>query len=124
MARIFFMAFEAAGQYPLVKRLRNLGHKIILTEPRYPAFYDLLKQQVPAPELFVCDASIQPSHARECGNYIRSLKSHKQTPFILYNVRAADEATTKERVPNAVIVNGDDPLAAIDEAVKPKATSA
>ena len=116
MARIFFMAFESAGQYPLVKQLRNLGHKIILTEPRYPAFYELLKQQVPPPDLFMCDASVQPSHARECGNYIRALKNHKQTPFIVYNVRPEDEARTLERIPGATLVAGPDPVPALEKA--------
>lgn len=115
MARIFFMAFEAAGQTPLVKKLRGAGHRLAITEPKYPAFYELLKQQQPPPELFIVDASKFSSHARESSNYVRSLKSFKETPFILYNVKKEDEAKTKERVPGAVVLFNDAVERAVSE---------
>lgn len=107
MARIFFMAFDSAGQTPLIKKLRNAGHKVAITEPKYPAFYDLLKQQNPPPEVFVVDCSKQASHARESCNYVRSLKTYKETPILLYNVRKEDEARTREKVTNPVILFDD-----------------
>jgi hypothetical protein len=113
MARIFFMAFEASGQTPLVKKLRGAGHRIAQTEPRYPAFYDLLKQQIPAPEVFIVDCSRQSSHARESSNYAWSLKAHRATPFILYNVKKEDEARTREKVPTATILFDDKVEAAL-----------
>lgn len=108
MARIFFLAFESAGQLPLVKRLRAAGHRLVVAEPRYPEFYALLKQQAQPPELFVCDCSRLPSHARETANYIRGLKPHRDTPFILYNVKPEDEAKALEKVPRARLVSDDD----------------
>lgn len=107
MARIFFMAFEKAGQTPLVKKLRGAGHKLAITEPKYPAFYDLLKQQTPPPELFVVDCSTLASHARETCNYVRSLKSYKETPIVLYNVKKEDEPKSREKVPNAFVLFDD-----------------
>lgn len=107
MARIFFMAFDSAGQTPLIKKLRNAGHKVAITEPKYPAFYDLLKQQNPPPEAFVVDCSKQASHARESCNYVRSLKTYKETPIVLYNVKKEDEAKTREKVANPVILLDD-----------------
>jgi hypothetical protein len=62
----------------------------------------------------VLDCSKQPSHARESANYIRGMKAHKTTPFIAYNVRAEDEATTKQRIPGAIVVSGDDPQPTLD----------
>jgi hypothetical protein len=107
MARIFFMAFDKAGQTPLIKKLRAAGHRVAITEPKYPAFHELLKQQSPPPEVFVVDCSIQPSHARESSNYIRGLKAHKATPFVLYNVRKEDEAQTLAKVPGATVIFND-----------------
>lgn len=107
MARIFFMAFDSADQTPLIKKLRYSGHKVALTEPRYPGFYELLKQQSPAPDVFIVDCSKLPSHARESSNYVRSLRAYKETPFILYNVKKEDEAKAREKVPNAVILFDD-----------------
>ena len=107
MARIFFMAFESAGQTPLIKKLRGAGHKLAITEPKYPAFYDLLKQQAPGPDLFIVDCSKQPSHARESCNYVRSLKSYKETPIVLYNVKKEDETKSREKVPNAILLFDD-----------------
>jgi hypothetical protein len=106
MARIFFMAFEAAGQTPLVKKLRAV-HRLAQTEPRYPAFYDLLKQQAPTPDAIVVDCSHKAHHALESCNYIRSLKAYKTTPIVLYNVRKEDEAKARERVPNALVLSDD-----------------
>lgn len=113
MARIFFMAFEAAGQYPLIKKLRNLGHKVAVTQPRHPEFYNHLKQQLQPPEIFVCDQSRTPSHARESCNFIRGLKQFKDTPFILYNVKPEDEAQAKEKVSGAILLSDDDVVRAI-----------
>lgn len=101
------MAFEAAGQSPLVKRLRAAGHKVAQSEPKYPAFYDLLKQQAPPPDVFLVDCSHKPSHAFESCNYVRSLKAHKTTPILLYNVRKEDEARARERVPGATLLAND-----------------
>ncbi len=107
MARIFIMAFDSAGQTPLIKKLRNAGHKVAITEPKYPAFHDLLKQQNPGPEVFVVDCSKQASHARESCSYVRSLKAYKETPMVLYNVKKEDEARTREKVTNPVILFDD-----------------
>lgn len=107
MARIFFMAFDSAGQTPLIKKLRAAGHKVAVTEPKYPAFHELLKQQQPPPELFVVDCSKLASHARESSNFIRSLRAHRETSFLLYNVKPEDEAKTRERVPGAVLAFDD-----------------
>lgn len=107
MARIFFMAFDSAGQTPLIKKLRAAGHKLAITEPTYPSFYDLLKQQVPPPELIVVDCSKSASHARESCNYIRSLKAFKETPLVLYNVKKDDEPKVREKIPNPIILFDD-----------------
>lgn len=117
MARIFFMAFDDAGQYPLIKQFRNAGHKLVVAQPKYPEFADLLRQQVKAPELFVVDCSKLPSHARESANYIRGLKTYKTTPFILYNVKPEDEAKAREKVPGAVILRNDDLAPAVEAAL-------
>lgn len=100
------MAFEAAGQTPLIKKLRSV-HRLAQTEPRYPAFHDLLKQQVPPPDVFVVDCSQKASHAFESCNYVRSLKAYKATPIVLYNVRKEDDARARERVPGAIVLNDD-----------------
>ncbi len=101
------MAFDSAGLYPLIKKLRNGGHKVAVAEPRYPDFYNLLKQQLQPPEVFLCDHSTLPSHARESSNYIRGLKAYRETPFILFNVKPDDEAKAKEKVAGATILNDD-----------------
>ena len=107
MARLFFMAFETAGQTPVVKKLRAGGHRIAHTEPKYPAFYDLLKQQAPPPDAFVVDCSQKAHHALESCNYIRSLKAYKTTPILLYNVKKEDETKARDRVPNAIVLHDD-----------------
>lgn len=107
MARIFFMAFDAAGQTTLAKKLRAAGHKLAIAQPRYPEFYELLKQQAPPPEAILVDCSHLASHARESSNYIRSLKLYKQTPLILFNVRREDEAKTRDRVADAILIPDD-----------------
>lgn len=107
MARIFFMAFEKAGQTALVKKLRNSGHKLAITEPHYPEFYHLVKQQSPTPDVFVIDCSTQASHARESCNYLKTLKAYRDVPFLLYNVKKDDEAATLAKVPGAQIIPND-----------------
>jgi hypothetical protein len=107
LARLFFMAFEAAGQTPVVKRLRQAGHRLAHTEPKYPAFYDLLKQQAPPPDAFVVDCSLKAHHALESCNYVRSLKAYKTTPIVLYNVKKDDEAKARDRVAGAILLPDD-----------------
>jgi hypothetical protein len=101
MARLFVLAFNESEAYVLVKKLRNFGHKVAVAEPKAPEFVTLLKQQVQPIETFVGDCSRQPSHVREAGNYIRSLKAYRDTPFLLYHVKPEDDARTLERVPGA-----------------------
>lgn len=107
MARIFFMAFDRANQTALAKKLRAAGHRLSQAEPRYPEFYELLKQQQPPPEVFVVDCSMMPSHARESCNYLKSLKTYRDLPFLLYNVKKEDEVKAREKVPGAVILFND-----------------
>ena len=107
MARIFFMAFDEAGQSTLQKRLRASGHKLAITPPRWPAFFELLKQQDPVPDVFLVDCSRLASHAREACNYLKGLKAYKDRPFVLYNVKKEDQAKTLEKVPDAILVFSD-----------------
>jgi len=117
MARIFFLAFNSADPTPLIKKLRNLGHRLIVAEPRYPEFDQILRQQAQPPDVVVCDASKFPSQARETCNYLRGLKATRAVPFILYNVKPEDEEKTRARVAGAVLLRDDDILPAIDAAL-------
>jgi response regulator RpfG family c-di-GMP phosphodiesterase len=117
MARIFFLAFNSADPMPLIKKLRNLGHKLIVAEPRYPEFDQILKQQAQPPEIVVCDMSKLASHARETCNYLRGLRSLREAPFLLYNVKPEDEAKTLDRVPGAALLKDDDVVPAIEAAL-------
>lgn len=120
MARVFFLAFDEAGHYPLVKRLRNAGHKMIVAQPKYPEFVDLLRQQPHPPEVFVADLGMRPSHVREALGYLRGLKAHKETPFLLFRVKPEDEAKNREKVPGAIQIPSDDVEVALDDLLKAK----
>lgn len=119
MARIFFLAFNRADPVPLIKKLRTLGHKLIVAEPKYPEFDQVLKQQAQPPEVVVCDLSTQPSHVRETCNYLRGLRSLKEVPFLLYNAKPEDDEKTKARVPGAILLRDDSVVAALNRLAKP-----
>lgn len=108
VVRVFFMAFDDAGQTHVVKQLQRLGHKVIQSEPRYPDFYRLLKQQSQPPDVIVADCSKRSSHVRESGNYIRGVRVYESIPFIAYNVPQEASQSTRERIPGVVVVNGED----------------
>jgi len=101
MARVFFLAFNDADPVPLIKAMRAAGHKLVVAQPKHPEFTDLLRQQLQPPEVFVADLGKRPSHALEALAYIRGLKAHASTPFLLYNVRPEDEARAAQKVPGA-----------------------
>lgn len=114
MARVFLMVFESTGPSTLIKKIRNAGHKVAVAEPRYPAFYALLKQQSTPPEIFVVDCSRLPSHARESCNYIQTLQAYRDARFLLYNVKPEDEAKTLQRVRGARLLRDDDVLPTLE----------
>jgi CheY-like chemotaxis protein len=107
MTRIFFLAFDSAGQTPLIKKLRNAGHKVVVAQPRYPEFQEMLKQQQPPPEVVLADCSTTPSHTRETCNYIQASKAFQAIPIVMFNVKKEDEARTRERVPKAILLFND-----------------
>lgn len=118
MARLFLLVFENTNPTPLIKKLRAAGHQLVVSEPRWPGFGALLKQQTRPLDLFLADCSKLPSHARESCNYIQSLKSFKDHPFVLYNVKPEDDGKTLEKVRGARLVRGDDVAPIIDEILK------
>lgn len=118
MARLFLMMSESAAPGTLIKQLRAAGHRLIVAEPRYPDFFNLLRQQTEAPELFVVDCSRLANHARESANYVRGLRAHQSTPFILFNVRLEDEGKCREKVPGAVLVRDGNVLPAVEAVLR------
>lgn len=115
MARVFLMAFDTPELGVLIKQLRNAGHRLVVIEPKYPRFYELLKQQTQPPELFLADCQRLPSHARESCNFIQSLKAYRGAKFLLFNVKAEDEAKVQQKVPGAMTLLGEELLPAIDK---------
>lgn len=99
---LLYLHFESDERAGRVTKLARSGAHIIVSEPRWPGFWELAKREKPI--AVAVDFSHAPSHALETADYIAKARETKETPLFLLRVPEDRLDAVRKRLSQASIV--------------------
>lgn len=99
---LLYLHFESDERAGRLTKLARSGAHIIVSEPRWPGFWELAKREKPI--AIAVDFSHAPSHALETADYIAKARETKETPLFLLRVPEDRLDVVRKRLSQAFIV--------------------
>ena len=99
---LLYLHYEADERAGRVQKLARSGAHIIVSEPRWPGFWEIAKRDKPI--AIAVDFSHAPSHALETADYIAKAKETKDAALYLLRVPEDRLDVVRKRLPNASLV--------------------
>jgi len=99
---VLYLHFQNAERNGRVQKLAKSGAHIVVTEPRWPGFFELAKKE--KPYAIAVDFSSAPSHALETADYLAKARETRDLPIYLLRVPEDRNDIVKKRLPQAPIV--------------------
>jgi hypothetical protein len=99
---VLYLHFESAERNGRVQKVAKSGAHVIVSEPRWPGFFELAKKE--KPYAIAVDFSYAPSHALETADYLAKARETRELPIYLLRVPADRADVVKKRLPHALIV--------------------
>jgi len=99
---LLYLHFEADERSGRVQKLAKSGAHVIVSEPRWPAFWEIAKREKPI--AVAVDFSHAPSHALETADYIAKAKETRDSALYLLRVPEDRLDVVRKRLPRAAIV--------------------
>ena len=99
---LLYLHFESDERAGRLTKLAKSGAHIIVSEPRWPGFWELAKREKPI--AVAVDFSHAPSHALETADYIAKARETKETPLFLLRVPEDRLDVVRKRLSQASIV--------------------
>ncbi len=99
---LLYLHYEADERAGRVQKLARSGAHIIVSEPRWPGFWEIAKRDKPI--AIAVDFSHAPSHALETADYIAKARETKETALYLLRVPEDRLDVVRKRLPHAAIV--------------------
>jgi hypothetical protein len=99
---VLYLHFESPERDGRVSKLAKSGAHIIVSEPRWPGFFEQAKKE--KPYAIAVDFSHAPSHALETADYLAKAKETRDASFFLLRVPEDRLEAAKKRLPQAVLV--------------------
>src|SRR5712692_10038710 len=115
---VLYLHFEAPERHGRVQKLARSGAHIVLSEPRWPGFFELAKKE--KPYAIAIDFSYAPSHAMETADYLAKARETREASFYLLRVPEDRLEVTRKRLPHATLVTEEE-LARILEGMEKEA---
>jgi len=98
---VLYLAFETEDRPGRMAKLQKSGAHVVVTEPRWPGFFELAKRE--KPYAIAIDFSEAPSHALETADYMSKAKETKETALFLLRVPSDRLEAVQKRLPQATI---------------------
>jgi len=99
---VLYLHFEAPERDARVQKLARSGAHIVVSEPRWPGFFELAKKE--KPYAIAIDFSRAPSHALETADYLAKAKETRETAIFLLRVPQDRLDAVAKRLPKAPVV--------------------
>ncbi len=113
---VLYLHYDSAERNGRAQKLARSGAHIVLTEPRWPGFFELAKRE--KPYAIAVDFSYAPSHALETADYLAKAKETREASFFLLHVPEERTDIVKKRLPHAVMVSEDDLVRLLEQKEK------
>jgi hypothetical protein len=98
---VLYLAFETEDRPSRMAKLQKSGAHVVVTEPRWPGFFELAKRE--KPYAIAIDFSEAPSHALETADYMSKAKETKETALFLLRVPSDRLEAVQKRLPQATV---------------------
>jgi hypothetical protein len=99
---VLYLHFESPERDGRVQKLQRSGAHILVTEPRWPNFFELAKKE--KPYAIAVDFTHAPSHALETADYLAKAKETRDATLYLLHIPPDRIDIVKKRLPHAPIV--------------------
>ena len=99
---VLYLAFETDERHNRLVKLQKSGAHIVVSEPRWPGFFELAKRE--KPYAIAIDFSHAPSHALETADYMSKARETKDAALFLLRVPSDRLEAVQKRLPQATPV--------------------
>ncbi|MGH9364146.1 MAG: hypothetical protein ACRD1B_02625 [Thermoanaerobaculia bacterium] len=99
---VLYLHFEGPERDARVQKLQRSGAHVLVTEPRWPNFFELAKKE--KPYAIAVDFTHAPSHALETADYLAKAKETRDAALYLLHIPPDRLDIVKKRLPHAPIV--------------------
>jgi hypothetical protein len=99
---VLYLAFDTAERSNRLQKLQKSGAHIVVSEPRWPGFFELAKRE--KPYAIAIDFSQAPSHALETADYMSKARETKDATLFLLRVPSDRLEAVQKRLPQAAAV--------------------
>lgn len=99
---VLYLHFESPEREGRVQKLQKSGAHILVTEPKWPNFFELAKRE--KPYAIAVDFTHAPSHALETADYLAKAKETRDAALYLLHIPPDRIDIVKKRLPHAPIV--------------------
>jgi hypothetical protein len=99
---LLFLHFESDERASRVQKLAKSGAHVIVSEPRWPGFWEIAKREKPT--VVAVDFTHAPSHALETADYISKARETREAALYLIHVPEDRLEIVHKRLPHAAIV--------------------
>jgi len=113
---VLYLHYNAAERGGRVQRLARSGAHIVVTEPRWPEFFELAKKE--KPYAIAVDFSYAPSHALETADYLAKARETREASLFLLHVPDERLEFVKKRLPHAMRVTEEELAEVLEEKEK------
>src|SRR5262249_54927726 len=96
---VLYLHFNSPERGGRTQKLARSGAHLVVTEPRWPAFFELAKKE--KPYAIAVDFSYAPSHALETADYLAKARETREAGFYLLHVPEDRLEFVRKRLPHA-----------------------
>jgi hypothetical protein len=111
---VLFLDFEGSERNARVQKLARTGAHVVVSEPRWPAFFELAKKE--KPYAIAIDFLQAPSHSLETADYLAKAKETRDAAIYLLRVPADRMDIVTKRLPQAAVVTDQELAARVTDA--------
>jgi hypothetical protein len=99
---VLYLHFDNDDRNSRLARLQKSGAHVVVSEPRWPGFFELAKRE--KPYAIALDFSQAPSHSLETADYLSKAKETRDAALFLLRVPADRQEAVSKRLPQATIL--------------------
>jgi hypothetical protein len=99
---VLYLHFNSPERGGRTQKLARSGAHLVVTEPRWPGFFELAKKE--KPYAIAVDFSYAPSHALETADYLAKARETREVPLFLLRVPEDRVEIVRKRLPQAPIL--------------------